>query len=69
MRSVKSEELSFKNARIRWTTFFTMVVVSIVSILCVIVFFFALRYETKASYAGLNEMADRIATRIGRAPL
>jgi len=69
MKSVKSEELSFKSARIRWTTFFTIVVVSIVSILCVIVFFFALRYETRSSYAGLNQMADRIATRIGRAPL
>ncbi|MEQ8158694.1 MAG: HAMP domain-containing sensor histidine kinase [Mesotoga sp.] len=69
MKSVKSEELSFKSARVRWTTFFTIVVVSIVSILCVIVFFFALRYETRSSYAGLNQMADRIATRIGRAPL
>lgn len=68
MRSVTGEELSFKKAKRRWTLFFTLVVVTLVSVLSLLIFVLALRLEGRAEIIGLNRIADRIESRIGRAP-
>ena len=66
MRSVTGEELSFKKAKRRWTLFFTLVVVTLVSVLSLLIFVLALRLEGRAEIIELNRIADRIESRIGR---
>ena len=68
MRSVTGEELSFKKAKRRWTLFFTLVVVTLVSVLSLLIFVLALRLEGRAEIIELNRIADRIESRIGRPP-
>ncbi|KUK82122.1 MAG: Histidine kinase [Mesotoga prima] len=68
MRSVTGEELAFKKAKRRWTLFFTLVVVTLVSVLSLLIFVLALRLEGRAEIIELNRIADRIESRIGRPP-
>ena len=69
MRSVTGEGLSFRKAKRRWTLFFTLIVISLVSLLSLFIFVLALRLERGAEITALNRVADRIEARIGRAPL
>ncbi|HDP78421.1 MAG TPA: HAMP domain-containing histidine kinase [Mesotoga infera] len=69
MKSVTGEGLSFRKAKRRWTLFFTLIVISLVSILSLFIFVLALRLERGAEITALNRVADRIESRIGRAPL
>ena len=69
MKSVTGEELSFKKARIRWSAFFTVMVVAMVSALCAVIFGLSLRSENRSALDSLNRIADRIETRIGRTPV
>jgi signal transduction histidine kinase len=69
MKSVTGEGLSFRKAKRRWTLFFTLIVVSLVSLLSLFIFVLSLRLERGAEITALNRVADRIETRIGRAPL
>ena len=69
MKSVTGEGLSFRKAKRRWTLFFTLIVISLVSLLSLLIFVLALRLERGAEITALNRVADRIEARIGRAPL
>lgn len=69
MKSVTGEGLSFRKAKRRWTLFFTLIVVSLVSVLSLFIFVLSLRLERGAEITALNRVADRIESRIGRAPL
>jgi hypothetical protein len=55
MRSVTGEELSFKKAKRRWTLFFTLVVVTLVSVLSLLIFVLALRFEGRAEIIGTEQ--------------
>jgi len=68
MKSVTGEELSFKKAKRRWTLFFTLIVIALVSALSFLIFILAVRLEGRAEINGLIRIADRIESRIGRAP-
>lgn len=69
MKSMTGEDSSFKRAKLRWTVFFTLVVVTFVSLLSGLIFGFALRSETRNAYGTLKQLSERVKMRIEKTPL